>query len=574
MAYSASAFCHQYPKTQKNAMGLNHEHQAHLPEKGFFSSLKHDLPASIVVFLVATPLCLGIALASGAPLFSGIIAGIVGGIIVGLASGSSLGVSGPAAGLAVIVLGAIASLGSFEAFLLSVVLAGVFQLALGYLRAGVIGYYFPSSVIKGMLAGIGLIIILKQIPHAFGYDAVPEGSEEFLQTDSQNTFSEFLNMLNFVQLGAILITLASLAILIVWERPFMKKLKFTQWVQGPLVAVAAGILLNALFLAVAPDLAIQPSHLVQLPVANTWEGVLGLFTFPDFSQLGNLAIYTTALTIAVVASLETLLCVEATDKLDPYKRVTPTNRELKAQGIGNIISGLIGGLPITQVIVRSSANIQSGGRTKASAVLHGVLLLAAALAIPTVLNLIPLACLAAILFVVGYKLAKPALFKAMYRQGWYQFVPFVVTVAGIILADLLVGIGLGLAVAIFFILLNNYKNPYFLPEEPHKPGDLIQIKLSEDVSFLNRASIMRTLDEIPPYSKVEIDASRSTSIDFDVYELIKEYEEKAPMIGVELRLKGFSSLRQENDSVRRIQRVIRRERRNAEQVQLTAAESN
>lgn len=354
----------------------------------------------------------------------------------------------------------------------------------------------------------------------------------------------------------------------------MKKLKFTQWVQGPLVAVAAGILLNALFLAVAPDLAIQPSHLVQLPVANTWEGVLGLFTFPDFSQLGNLAIYTTALTIAVVASLETLLCVEATDKLDPYKRVTPTNRELKAQGIGNIISGLIGGLPITQVIVRSSANIQSGGRTKASAVLHGVLLLAAALAIPTVLNLIPLACLAAILFVVGYKLAKPALFKAMYRQGWYQFVPFVVTVAGIIFADLLVGIGLGLGVAIFFILLNNYKNPYFLPEEPHKPGDLIQIKLSEDVSFLNRASIMRTLDEIPPYSKVEIDASRSTSIDFDVYELIKEYEEKAPMIGVELRLKGFSSLRQENDSVRRIQRVIRRERRNAEQVQLTAAESN
>ena len=548
--------------------------QSGQPQLGFFSNLKHDLPASIVVFLVATPLCLGIALASGAPLFSGIIAGIVGGIVVGMLSGSPLGVSGPAAGLAVIVLGAIATLGSFEAFLLSVVLAGVIQLILGYVRAGVIGYYFPSSVIKGMLAGIGLIIILKQIPHAFGYDAVPEGSEAFAQADAQNTFTEFLNMFNFVQVGAIIITLFSLTVLILWDRPFMKKLKFTQWVQGPLVAVAGGILLNQLFLAVAPDLAIAPSHLVQLPVADTWNGVLGLFTFPDFSQLGNLAVYTTALTIAVVASLETLLCVEATDKLDPYKRMTPTDRELKAQGIGNIISGLVGGLPVTQVIVRSSANIQSGGRTKASAVLHGVLLLAAALAIPTVLNLIPLACLAAILFVVGYKLAKPALFKTMYRQGWYQFVPFVITVVGIVFADLLVGIGLGIGVAIFFVLLNNYRNPYFLANEPHKPGDLIQIKLSEDVSFLNRASIMRTLDEIPPNTRVEIDASRSTSIDYDVYELIKEYEEKAKMNGVDLTLKGFSTLQQENDSVRRIKRVIRREKKLAQDLELALEQDN
>jgi len=541
---------------------------------GFFANLKNDLPASIVVFLVATPLCLGIALASGAPLFAGIIAGIVGGIVVGLVSGSPLGVSGPAAGLAVIVLGAIATLGSFEAFLLSVVLAGVFQVALGYLRAGVIGYYFPSSVIKGMLAGIGLIIILKQIPHALGYDAVPEGSIEFAQADSQNTFSEFLNMLNFVQLGAIIITLVSLAILILWDKPFIKKLKFTQWIQGPLVAVAAGILLNGLFLAAFPSLAIAPSHLVQLPVAESWNGFLGLFTFPDFSQLGNVAIYTTALTIAVVASLETLLCVEATDKLDPYKRVTPTNRELKAQGIGNILSGLIGGLPITQVIVRSSANIQSGGRTKASAVLHGVLLLAAALAIPTVLNLIPLAGLAAILFVVGYKLAKPSLFVTMYRQGWYQFVPFIVTVLGIVFADLLLGIGLGLGVAIFFILLNNYRNPYFLANEPHKPGELIQIKLSEDVSFLNRASIMRTLDEIPANAKVEIDATRSVSIDYDVYELIKEYEEKARMNGVDLTLKGFSTLQQENDSVRRIKRVIRREKRLTQELEMAEEQHN
>ncbi len=545
-----------------------------LPKLGFFSNLKDDFPASIVVFLVATPLCLGIALASGAPLFSGIIAGIVGGIVVGMVSGSPLGVSGPAAGLAVIVLTAIAALGSFETFLLAVVLAGVFQMALGYLRAGVIGYYFPSSVIKGMLSGIGIIIILKQIPHAFGYDEVPEGSFEFSQTDSQNTFSEFTNMLNFIQPGAVIITLIALAILILWDRPFMKKIKLTKWIQGPLVAVTSGILLNLLFVAVAPQLAIDTKHLVQLPVVGSWDGFLGLFTFPDFSQLGNMAVYTTAITIAVVASLETLLCVEATDKMDPYKRVTPTDRELKAQGLGNIISGLIGGLPITQVIVRSSANIQSGGKTKASAVLHGVLLLLAALAIPFMLNLIPLACLAAILFVVGYKLAKPALFSSMYRQGWYQFVPFIITVLGIVFTDLLIGIGMGMGVAIFFILLNNYRNPYFLADEPHKPGDLIQIKLSEDVSFLNRASIMRTLDEIPANMKVEIDASRSASIDYDVYELIKDYEEKARMNGVDLTLKGFSTLKQDNDSIRRIKRVIRRERRLGKDLELAEEQSN
>ena len=386
-----------------------------MPKSGFFSNLKYDLPASLVVFLVATPLCLGIALASGAPLFAGIIAGIVGGIVVGMASGSPLGVAGPAAGLAVIVLTSIAALGSWETFLLAVVIAGVFQIALGYLRAGIIGYYFPSSVIKGMLSGIGIIIILKQIPHAFGYDKVPEGSEAFNQTDAENTFSEFGNMLNYVQPGAILITLLALAILILWERPFMKKIKLFHWIQGPLVAVVCGIVLNMIFNAFVPQLAIDAKHLVQLPVVENWGGFLGLFTLPDFSQLGNIAVYTTALTLAVVASLETLLCVEATDKMDPFKRITPTNRELKAQGLGNVISGMLGGLPVTQVIVRSSANIQSGGRTKTSAVLHGVLLLLAALAIPFLLNLIPLACLAAILFVVGYKLAKPALFATIYR---------------------------------------------------------------------------------------------------------------------------------------------------------------
>ncbi len=536
--------------------------QLHMPEKGFLSNLKEDFPASLVVFLVATPLCLGIALASGAPLFSGIIAGIVGGIIVGTVSGSPLGVSGPAAGLAVIVLNAIATLGSWEAFLLSVVLAGFIQLALGYLRAGIIGYYFPSSVIKGMLAGIGLIIILKQIPHAFGYDAVPEGSESFLQSDSQNTFSELLNMLNFIQPGAVIVTLVSLAILIFWDKPAMKKIKLFHWIQGPLVAVVSGILLNLLFQAVAPALAIDAKHLVQLPVAEGISGFIGLFSLPDFSQLTNAAVYTTAFTLAIVASLETLLSVEAIDKLDPYKRVTPTNRELKAQGIGNIISGLIGGLPVTQVIVRSSANVQSGGKTKTSAILHGVLMLIAAISIPKLLNLIPLATLAAILFTVGFKLAKPALFKSMYRLGWYQFLPFAVTVVGIVFTDLLMGIGMGMGVAVFNILRNNLKNPYFATEEPHNVGDPIRIKLSEDVSFLNKAAILETLDQIPENSKVEIDGTRSVHIDYDVYEIIRDFEEKAKMKGIQLTLKGFATLRQENDSVRRVKRIFRRVKQN------------
>ncbi|MEY3367844.1 MAG: hypothetical protein RI973_999 [Bacteroidota bacterium] len=533
-------------------MKKSNEQHTHNPESGFFANLKHDLPASIVVFLVATPLCLGIALASGAPLFSGIIAGIIGGIAVGLTSGSSLGVSGPAAGLAVIVLNSIASLGAWETFLMAVVLAGVVQLTLGYLRAGIIGYYFPSSVIKGMLTGIGLIIILKQIPHAFGYDKVPEGSLEFVQPDAQNTFSELLNMFNYIQPGAVIITLLSLAILIFWERPFMKKHRIFTWIQGPLVAVAVGILLNQAYHLMAPGLVISQEHMVNIPIAKSFDSFVGLFTLPDFGQLFNLQVWTVALTMAVVASLETLLCVEATDKLDPLRRITPANRELKAQGIGNMLSGLIGGLPVTQVIVRSSANIQSGGRTKAAAVLHGVWLLLAALAIPSLLNLIPLATLAAILLMVGYKLAKPAIFKQMYGLGKYQFIPFIATVAGIIMTDLLIGIGIGMGFAVFFILLNNLRNPYFLPEESHDAtGNTLTLRLSEDVSFLNRASIMQTLDEIPPHTRVVIDASKSVNVDYDIYEIIREFEDKAALNDIDLIVKGLS-LRQRNDATQKV----------------------
>lgn len=534
-------------------------------ESGWIANLKYDLPASLVVFLVATPLCLGIAMASGAPLFAGLIAGIIGGIIVGLASGSPLGVSGPAAGLAVIVLNAISTLGSYQAFLTAVVLAGILQVTLGFLRAGIIGYYFPSSVIKGMLAGIGLIIILKQIPHAFGYDKDFEGNLRFQQLDQHNTLSELWYMLDAITPGALVVAVVSLALLILWERPFIKRIKALQYVQGPLVAVIVGILLNLAFASFAPSLTIDSRHMVSIPVIEGFSGLAGVLTFPNFSQVLNPAVLTTAFTMAIVASLETLLCVEATDKLDPFKRITPTDRELKAQGLGNIVSGLLGGLPITQVIVRSSANIQSGGRTKASAVLHGVLLLFAVLLFPKLLNLIPLATLAAILLVVGYKLAKPAMFKAMYQLGWIQFAPFMVTVIGILLTDLLVGIALGMGVAIFHLLLINLRNPYFLVEERHdEHGDIFILHLSEDVSFLNRACIMQTLDAIPPHTRVIIDASRSVRIDYDVYEILTEFEKKAELNDIKVTMQGVS-LSKRNDSVERAKKVFteRRQRLNA-----------
>lgn len=522
---------------------------------GFFSNLKHDLPASIVVFLVAVPLCLGIALASGAPLFSGIIAGIVGGIVVSLVSGSPLGVSGPAAGLAVIVLSAIQELGAFEIFLYAVVIAGIIQFILGLIKAGVIGYYFPSSVIKGMLSGIGIIIILKQIPHAFGYDADPEGDLAFAQVDGHNTFSELWFMLEAISPGAIIITLISLAILILWERPFMKKIPTSKVIQGPLVAVVTGIVLNLAFSQNA-SLALAHEQVVNIPVADSLAGFFGQFTFPDFSQWNNPQIYIIAMTIAVVASLETLLCVEATDKLDPQKRVTPTNRELLAQGAGNVISGLIGGLPITQVIVRSSANIQSGGRTKASAFFHGILLLISAMAIPKILNMIPLASLAAILLMVGYKLAKPSLFQEMFRLGRSQFLPFIVTIVGIVFTDLLVGIAMGMVVAIFHILWNNFKTPYHFDPREYTSGEPILIQLSEDVSFLNKASIQRTLNEIPDDARVIIDASKTKTVHPDILEIIENFEANAETRDIQVEMKGFDNFGLHHDPVKQFREVI------------------
>ena len=499
-------------------------------------SLKQDFPASIVVFLVAVPLCLGIALASGAPLFSGIISGIIGGIVVGAISGSQLGVSGPAAGLAVIVLSAISELGAFETFLLAVVISGIIQVVLGFAKAGIIGYYFPSSVIKGMLSGIGIIIILKQIPHAFGYDKDYEGSLAFVQPDGHNTLTELYHMLGAISPGAVIITVVSMIVLILWDRPFMKRIRIFNIIQGPLVVVVFGIILNLIFSG-SESFALRAEQVVAIPVAESFTGFLGQFTFPDFSQWFNKDIWIIGATIAIVASLETLLCLEATDKLDPHKRITPVNLELKAQGVGNILSGLVGGLPITQVIVRSSTNIQSGGQTKMSAIFHGVIMLISAMAIPKILNLIPLASLAAILFVVGYKLAKPVVFKQMYKLGKEHFAPFMVTIVGIIFTDLLIGIIMGLVVAVMYILYNNFKKPFLVESEDDLKKGVIHLSLAQDVTFINKASIMNTLSEIPNGAKVVIDASKSINIDQDVIEIIREFETNADYRDIDLTIK-------------------------------------
>lgn len=506
--------------------------------KDLFKDIRHDMPASIVVFFVAVPLCLGIALASGAPLFAGIIAGIVGGIVVGMASGSQLGVSGPAAGLAVVVLAALGTLGSWQTFLLAVVFAGIIQFMAGLAKAGTIAYYFPSSVIKGMLTGIGLIIILKQIPHALGYDFNFEGDLSFKQPDKENTFSELLKAFYFLTPGAILITAVSLFILIFWEQVLSKKHRIFQLIQGPLVAVAAGITLYNLYQAGIIPFSLTANQIVNLPVASSVAEFFGQFTSPDFTQWKNPDVYVIALVLAVIASLETLLCVEATDKLDPYKRVTPTNRELKAQGLGNIISGLIGGLPITQVIVRSSANITFGGKSKMSSIYHGVFLLVSIIAIPHVLNMIPLATLAAILFVVGYKLAKPSLFKQMYKLGWEQFVPFMATVTGILFTDLLKGVGIGMAVAIFYILRHNFRNPFAYDKEHWRESGEHKLTLSEETSFLNKGSIMQMLQQVPENSKVVIDCTKSKSIHYDVVEIIRDFQFNAKDKNITVEIKS------------------------------------
>ncbi|KRO66861.1 MAG: hypothetical protein ABR84_01910 [Cryomorphaceae bacterium BACL21 MAG-121220-bin10] len=506
-----------------------------------FKNIKNDFSASIVVFFVALPLCLGIALASGAPLFSGLISGIIGGIVVGALSGSKIGVSGPAAGLAAIVFTSITALGGYQNFMAAVVIAGALQIILGLVRAGIIGLYFPSAVIKGMLTGIGLIIILKQIPHFFGYDAAPEGDFAFFQVDGENTFSEILKTTNALSLGATLIATISLVVLLFWDKIKAKLPGFVQWIQAPFLAVVFGVFYVG-FTQGTP-LNIDATNMVNVPVSNNLESFFGQFMLPNFDAFLRVDVWVTAFTIALVASLETLLCVEATDRLDPDKNVTPTNRELWAQGVGNMISGFIGGLPVTQVIVRSSANIQSGGKTKLSAIIHGFFLLISVLLIPRLLNQIPLSVLASILLVVGYKLARPALFKTMYHLGWKQFVPFITTVMGILFTDLLTGIGIGLAVGIVVILVKSYQNSHFLHIEDNSNGvSKIRMALAEEVTFINKGAILKELNNLNENTQLELDVRKTRYLDHDIIEILNDFVIKARLKNIEIKLiseKGF-----------------------------------
>ncbi len=503
------------------------------------ANLPRDLTAGLVVLLVAVPLCLGVALASGAPLLSGVLAGIVGGILVGILSGSHTSVSGPAAGLTAVVAAQIVSLGSFPAFLLAVVLAGLIQIGMGLARAGFIAAFFPSSVIKGLLAAIGVILILKQIPHLFGHDPDPEGDLAFQQPDHETTFSELLRTIGDIHPGAAAIGLVSIAVLVVWAR--WKPLK-NSVVSAPLIVVLLGVGINQLFRQLGGEWVIEPSHLVQVPVADSLAGFFGFLQLPDFSQWSNPAVYTAAVTLAAVVSLETLLNLEAVDKLDPQKRTSPASRELLVQGIGNVTAGLIGGLPITSVIIRSSVNINAGGKTKLAAIIHGVFLLVSVAFLPMWLNLIPLSCLAAILLVTGVKLVSPALVTQMWNEGRYQFAPFALTVVAIVLTDLLIGILIGLTVSIAFILDSNMRRPIRRFVEKHLGGDVLHIELPNQVSFLNRAALSKVLDEVPHGGDVLLDAQNTDYIDPDVLGLIRDFKEQSgPARRVEVSLLGFQS---------------------------------
>ena len=503
------------------------------------STVPRDLTAGVVVSLVALPLCLGIALASNAPLFSGLVAGIVGGILVGAISGSQTSVSGPAAGLAAVVAAQIITLGSFEAFLAAVALAGVIQVGLGLIQAGSLARFFPSSVIKGLLAAIGVILILKQIPHVVGHDADPEGDMSFLQPDHENTFSELLRTITDLHQGAALIGLLSVGVLVLWSR--VKPLR-ESLLPAPLVVVLLGVGMNFVFQGLGGQWSVGGSHLVQVPVAEDLSSFLGFLSKPDFSLWANPALYSAALTVAIVASLETLLNLEAVDNLDPKQRHSPPSRELIAQGVGNIACGFLGGLPVTSVIVRSSVNIGANVETKLSTIFHGVLLLVSVMLLPGWLNMIPLSCLAAILLVTGFKLASPTLFKRMWSEGRTQFAPFAVTVAAIVLTDLLVGVLIGLASAIGFILHSNFRRPLRKIVEKHLGGEVVHIELADQVSFLNRGALSRELDAVQRGSHVLLDARTTDYIDPDVLDLIHEYKDKAaPARGVELSLVGFHS---------------------------------
>lgn len=496
-----------------------------------------DFVSGLVVFLVALPLCLGIALASDAPLFSGIMTGILGGIVVGLLSGSHTSVSGPAAGLTAVVAAQIASLGSFQALLCAIFLAGIMQIGLGIARAGFIAAFFPSSVIKGLLAAIGAILILKQTPHLFGHDPDPIGEMAFRQQDGQTTFSELIATMFDVQPGAALIGLVSLAMLLLWDRINLLK---KSGVPAPLVVVIFGAAVNSIWQSTQSSWTVSKSHLVQVPVAENASAAVKLLVFPDWSFLTNPVTYTAAFTLAIVATLETLLNLEAIDRIDPQGRHSPPNRELLAQGVGNMLAGLCGGLPMTSVIVRSSVNINARNSSRWSAVIHGFFLIGTVLFIPDVLNRIPLACLAAILITTGLKLASPKLLKQMWNEGRRQFLPFAATVVAIVAIDLLKGVIVGLIVSIFFILHSNFRRPLSRVVERHASGNVTRITLASQVSFFSRAAIERAFAEVPAGGHLLIDARNTDYIDPDILDLIQDFRTStAPARGIQLSFLGL-----------------------------------
>lgn len=498
--------------------------------------LKHDLPAGLSVFLVALPLCLGIALASGAPLYAGLLSGIIGGLVVSLISGSQLAVSGPAAGLSTLVSASLISLGDYRVFLLAVMVAGLFQLALGLLKLGVIANYFPSSVIKGMLAAIGILLISKQIPLALGYDQPDFWTSGFLKLLGPGNFSDTIHNFNHhITRGAILITAVSLILLILLQRPFAKKLKL---IPAPLLVVVIGIAITMLFTAKTSGFSLKSAQLVNIP-----SDIFASITFPDFTRLfSSVEIWKDGLIIGLLATLETLLCIEAIDKLDKRNRITPVNRELIAQGIGNITCGLLGAIPITAVVVRGAANVDAGGQTKLSAFTHGLFLLLAVLFVPFLLNKIPYASLAAILIVTGYNLAKPKLFRNMWSLGWKQFLPFLLTILVILSTDLLISVSIGLLLSIYFIVQNNFRAEYKITRTTNHDVETHYIKLNSNVTFLNKVNLRKALDEIPEYSVLTIDGSECNFIDYDILEIISEYHNKAHDKHIELHLKGIEKV--------------------------------
>ena len=498
--------------------------------------LRHDLPAGLSVFLVALPLCLGIALASGAPLYAGLLSGIVGGLVVAFISGSQLAVSGPAAGLTTLVAASIISLGDYKIFLLAVIIAGFFQLVLGLLKLGVIANYFPSSVIKGMLAAIGLMLIFKQIPLALGYDQPDFWSGGFIHLFSpKNPISNFKNFNQHITIATILISVLSLIILIILQLPVAKKIKI---IPAPLIVVVFGVLASLLFAGISSHVSLKQTQLVNIPL-----NIFANIPFPDFSKLfSNAEIWKDGIIIGLLATLETLLCIEAIDKLDRRNRITPVNRELIAQGIGNMTCGLLGAIPMTAVVIRGAANVDAGARTKLSAFTHGLFLLLAVLLVPFLLNKIPYASLAAILIITGFNLTKPKLFRNMWSLGWKQFIPFMLTIIVILSTDLIIGVSIGLLISVYFIVRNNFKAEYKILRTQHNGIESQYIKLNSNVTFLNKVNLRAILDEVPEYSVLTIDGSECNFIDYDILEIISEYGNKAHDRHIELHLPGIEKV--------------------------------